>query len=66
MTEGSTATVDQPGWSVEGFAAFWSHPDPALRQVDSLGGRLSQPSGRATPYFGSRSLYQAQAPPDER
>jgi hypothetical protein len=26
----TTATVDQPAWSVEMFAQFWSNPDPAL------------------------------------
>jgi SnoaL-like domain len=31
MTEHSAAaTVDQPAWSVEMFAQFWSNPDPAL------------------------------------
>jgi hypothetical protein len=30
VTENSSATVEQPGWSVEGFARFWSKPDPAL------------------------------------
>jgi hypothetical protein len=30
MTEDSTATGDQPAWSVEMFAGFWSNPDPAL------------------------------------
>jgi hypothetical protein len=26
----TTATVDQPAWSIEMFAQFWSNPDPAL------------------------------------
>jgi SnoaL-like domain len=30
MTEQSTTTVPRSGWSVKGFEAFWSHPDPAL------------------------------------
>jgi hypothetical protein len=31
MNEHSTTpTVDQPEWSVEMFAQFWSNPDPAL------------------------------------
>jgi hypothetical protein len=30
VTEQSTATAPQPGWSVEMFEGFWSNPDPAL------------------------------------
>jgi hypothetical protein len=30
MTEPTTATIDQPPWSIEMFAGFWSNPDPAL------------------------------------
>jgi hypothetical protein len=30
MTENSSTTVEQPAWSVETFAGFWSSPDPAL------------------------------------
>ena len=30
MTQETTATAPQPGWSVEMFEAFWSNPDPAL------------------------------------
>jgi len=29
MTERTSATVDQPAWSVEAFAPFWANPDPA-------------------------------------
>jgi hypothetical protein len=30
MTEDASATVEQPAWSVDAFAGFWSNPDPAL------------------------------------
>jgi hypothetical protein len=30
MTEQSSATADRLVWSLEGFQAFWSHPDPGL------------------------------------
>jgi hypothetical protein len=30
MTPEDIATVEQPGWSVDTFAAFWSNPDATL------------------------------------
>jgi hypothetical protein len=30
MSEQGTAAATRPGWSVKGFEAFWSTPDPAL------------------------------------
>lgn len=30
MSEHSSAAVEQPGWSVDAFEAFWSNPDPSL------------------------------------
>jgi SnoaL-like polyketide cyclase len=52
VTEERTATAERPGWSVEGFEAFWSDPNPALVPAALAEDVIGHWAGRDEPVRG--------------
>jgi ketosteroid isomerase-like protein len=52
MTPENIATVEQPGWSVDTFAAFWSNPDATLVAPVLTDDVVGHWPGRAEPARG--------------